>query len=82
MVLFNKELDITVEEFYQNNSLYADIKLTEWVYERDMTDKEKTENETYKTTGGYLCTRTFHEACRLWWSEAQEEEKNKFLNLP
>ena len=28
--------------------------LCEWVSELNMTDKEKEENETYKTTGGYL----------------------------
>lgn len=82
MILFNKELDITVEQFYMNNSLYADIQLTEWISEEYMTENEKIENETYKTTGWYLRRRTFHEACKLWWGEAEEEEKNKFLNLP
>lgn len=73
---------MTVEEFNSKYSLYANIKLTEWISEECMTEQEKTDHETYKTTGGYLRSRTFQEACLLWWSEAQEEEKNKFLTLP
>ena len=75
-------LDITVEEFNNKYSLYADLKLTEWISEEDMTDKEKEKYGTYKTTGWYLRYRTFQEACLLWWSEITEEEKNKFLTLP
>ena len=82
MVLFNNVLDMTVEEFYKKYSLCADIKLTEWISEEHMTDKEKEEFPTYKTTGGYLRSRTYHEACRLWWEEASEAEKNRFLMLP
>jgi hypothetical protein len=82
MILFNNVLDMTVEEFYNDYSLYANIKLTEWISDKDMTEKEKEEFPKYNTTGGYLRCRTFHEACILWWSEASEEEKNKFLTLP
>ena len=82
MVLFNQELDMTVEEFYAQYSIYACIRLTDWIFEEDMTEEEKETNATYKTTGGYLRKQTFHEACKLWWSEADEEEKNKFLTLP
>ena len=41
---------MTAEEFYRDYNLYANIKLTEWIMERDMTDKEKEDNPTYKTT--------------------------------
>jgi hypothetical protein len=82
MVLFNKVLDMTVEEFNAKYSLWANLKLTEWISEDYMTEKEKTDYETYKTTGGYLRSRTFYEACLLWWSEADESEKNKYLTLP
>ena len=82
MRLFNKELDMTAEEFYRDYSIYAEIKLTEWITESDMTDLEKESNPTYKTTGWYLKERTFEEACNLRWSEADKEEKQKFLDLP
>ena len=82
MRLFNKELDMTAEEFYRDYSIYAEIKLTEWITESDMTDLEKESNPTYKTTEWYLKERTFEEACNLRWSEADKEEKQKFLDLP
>lgn len=82
MVLFNKELDMTVEDFNNKYSLYANIKLTEWISTEYMTEQEKVNYPTFVTTGGYLRSRTFQEACLLWWSEASEEEKNKFLTLP
>jgi hypothetical protein len=49
MRLFNKELDMTAEEFYRDYRIYAEIKLTEWIRESDMTDLEKETNPTYKT---------------------------------
>ena len=70
MVLFNKELDMTVEEFNSKYPLHANIKLTEWITTEHMTEQEKKDNPTYETTGGYLRSRTFHEACLLWWSES------------
>ena len=82
MRLFNKDLDMTVEGFYNKYSLYADVKLTEWISEEYMTEKEKEDNQAYKTTGGYLRIRKFSDACQLWWSEANDREKNKFLTLP
>ena len=51
MVLFNKELDMTVEEFYNKYSLYANIKLTEWISTEHMTEKEKADYPTFETTG-------------------------------
>ena len=82
MRLFNKELDMTAEEFYRDYRIYAEIKLTEWIRESDMTDLEKETNPTYKTNEWYLKERTFEEACNLRWSEADKEEKQKFLDLP
>ena len=82
MILFNKELDITVEEFNSIYSLYASLELTEWIYESAMTEKEKLDNESYKTTGWFLRERSFEDACKLWWNKADDGEKNRFLTLP
>ena len=82
MRLFNKEIDMTPEEFYEEYRLYVDIKLTERIVEGDMTDKEKKENPTYETTWWYLKKREHKEACKLRWREAKEEERKKFLSLP
>lgn len=82
MILFNKTLDMTVEEFYKQYNLHADIQLNEWVLLSQMSGEEKKEFPDYITTGGYLKTLPYKDACRKWWSKASEKEKNKFLSLP
>lgn len=56
--LFNKD---SGWEFYdKNHNKFRDIirrytkSLCQWVYMKDMTEQEKQDNPTYKTTGGYL----------------------------
>ena len=44
-----------------------------------MTDEEKIENPSYKTTGGYLKKLTFEEACKNMWDCLTEEEKNTVI---
>ncbi len=81
MRLFEKELDMTVSQFYNEYNLYVEIPLNEWVYERDMTDDEKGANPKYKTNGGYLKTLDYKEACVKWW-EQNPDEHERFLTLP
>jgi len=48
-----------------------------------MTDQQKKDNPEHETTGGFLLKRTYKEAWALYWNtEATEEEKQRFLNLP
>ena len=82
MRLFEKELDMTAEEFYSNYSIYAELKLTEWVPTDVMTEAEKTENPSHSTAGGFLRIREYKDAWKLYWSETDDEGRNKFLNLP
>ena len=55
-----------------------------FIQEEDMTEEEKAKFPEHKTTGGYLkeqikpLTETFPEA----WKKLNEEEKQKWLNLP
>jgi hypothetical protein len=81
MRLFEKKLDMTVEEFYEKYDISADIPLNRWVDKRDMTDKERSEVEGWETMGGYLKTLDFKEACQTWWRENPSEHK-RFLDLP
>jgi hypothetical protein len=81
MRLFNKDLDMTVSEFYKKYSLYMDLPLTKWVCQEDMTDEEKKEVSCWETMGGYLKTLDFKEACRIWWAENEKQHK-RFLTLP
>jgi hypothetical protein len=61
---------------------YLDIYLTEWVLPEDMTEQEKADNPSWETCEGFLRERGFKEACVLAWSKADQETKDRFLNLP
>jgi hypothetical protein len=81
MRLFEKELDMTVEEFYEKYDISMDIPLNRWVDKEDMTAEEKKQNNGWETTGGYLKTLDFKEACQVWWSENSDNHE-RFLTLP
>ena len=79
-LFFNKPCSTPRDELDFPQFFYFD--LTEWIYEADMTDKEKEEFSTYKTTGGYLKKKKYKEAWREAWDKATEEDKKKCLTLP
>ena len=81
MRLFNKELEMTVSEFYNNYSLYADIPLNRWIDKENMTEEEKQNVKGWSEMGGYLKTLEFKEACKIWWNE-NPKEHDRFLSLP
>ena len=81
MRLFEKELDMTVEEFYNDNDLYIDLPLNVWVDKSDMTKEEKKANNSWKTTGGFLRTLDYKDAHRKWWAD-DPDDHDRFLNLP
>ncbi len=81
MRLFNKELDMTAEEFYDKYSLYADIPLSRWVDKEKMNEEEKKTVKGWETMGGYLKTLEYKEACQVWWNENTDEHE-RFLSLP
>ena len=81
MRLFNKELDITVSDFYKKYDISMNIQLNEWVSKSDMTEEEKANNPFYETTGGYLKTMDYKDACRKWW-EDNPNDHERFLTLP
>jgi hypothetical protein len=56
--------------------------LTEWVTGEDMNDKEKENNPSYKTTGGYLKVYGYQEAWRRSYDSATREEQLKIKDLP
>ena len=53
-----------------------------WIGGSMMTEEEKKENPTYKTTGGYLKTLEYKEAWAVFWRKTSEENRKKFLALP
>ena len=81
MRLFEKELDMTVTEFYDEYNLFMDIPLNRWINSINMTDEEKSEISNWSARGGYLKTLDFKEACQTWWSENHDDHE-RFLTLP
>ena len=81
MRIFNKEIDMTVKEFYEKYSLYADIPFNRWISKDKMTKEEKKTVEGWETMGGYLKTLEYKEAWQIWWEENPSEHK-RFLTLP
>jgi hypothetical protein len=81
MRLFETELDMTVDEFYNKYNIYMDIPLNTWVNKSDMTDVEKKEVSGWESVGGYLKTLDFKEACQKWWADNQDDHE-RFLTLP
>ena len=56
--------------------------LTDWVDKSDMTDQEKEDNPTYKSTGGYLKVYDYQEAFQASYAQATREEQLAIKDLP
>ena len=79
--VFNKPCAIDLwDEACKPSFLY--FNLTEWVAETDMTDEEKENSPTYKTTGGYLKSYDYKEAFQESYAKATNEDKELLLKLP
>jgi len=79
--IFNTWVDMTHEEFKKKYNIFADLPLHQWVNKEKMTDEEKETNPDWRTTGGYLKTIDFKQACRIWWAE-NPDRHHDFLSLP
>ena len=88
LYLFNKPTDFTWDEFEKifpiayNLLFYSSFPLTEWIDESNMSVKEKKENPSYKTTGGYLKKRTYKEAWQIMWNSWTKEQQDSIKKLP
>ena len=58
------------------------FNLTKWVSESDMTDKEKEDNPSYKTTEGYLKVYDYQEAWKIAYDKASKEDIELLKALP
>lgn len=86
IMLFNKASNISYVQWILSAArrLLNQIpkNVVEWVREADMTDKEKAEYPSYKTTGGYLKVLDESEGAQLWWDGLSEEERNVLKSIP
>ena len=83
MRMFNKDSDYTYPEFrdkFGHNDVF--LPVCSWINKKDMTDQEKKDVLSWETMGGYLKTLSYKEAWAKAWSEASEEQKDWYKNLP
>ena len=83
LTMFNKDSEMTWNEFF--NSEYYDaiysspFSLTEWIY---YTEEEMKDSPIRQAIGGYLKKYTFKEACKNWWDNMADENKDIIQSIP
>ena len=72
--IFNQPSGMSLKDWYSSKYYDAvcssDFNLTEWV------------EDEFKTEGGYLKTYTYKEACKNWWGNMDEENKEVVKSIP
>lgn len=82
---FNKPLKMSRSEFLNNKGvkiLNRNYENNWWIYSKNMTDKEKAAHPEHATTGGYLKTVSFKEACKIMWKKLTDKEKAEVTKIP
>lgn len=86
IMLFNKPSDWTFNDWLHSDArnLLGRIpkNVVEWIHSEEMTDEEKVEHPTYKTTGGYLKVLDESDCGQLWWDRLPDRQKNIIKALP
>ena len=86
IMLFNKPSDWTYNDWCESdarwllNQIPKDV--VEWIWSNDMTDEEKEQHPTYKTTGGYLKVLDESECGQLWWRGLSDRKKEVIKTMP
>jgi hypothetical protein len=78
--MFNKDTGMKRDDVSLPYWIFFDPNA--WVDESEMTDKEKIDNPTYKTTGGYLKEVDYKEAWAKAWEGTTKEERKQLFDLP
>lgn len=86
LLFFDQETEMTWNQ-WRNSRAYdllrnVDSRPTEWIYADDMTDQEKTDHPSYKTTGGYLKDRDISKAYQEWWDKLNDDQKQCIREIP
>lgn len=86
ILIFDKPSKWTIRDWWNSSArqLLNQIPkyIVKWIYESDMTDIEKEENPTYKTTGGYLKIINESETAQVWWDGLNTTDKNIIKSIP
>ena len=86
IMLFNKQSDMTYRDWCKSEARYLLNQIpkdvVEWIYSDNMTDEEKEQHPTYKTTDGYLKKLDETECGQLWWDSLSNHQKNIIKAIP
>ena len=86
ILIFDKPSNWTIEYWRNSDARYIlnniPKSIVEWICEFDMTDEEKEENPTYKTTGGYLKVFDKSESAQIWWDGLSNKNKEIIKSIP
>ena len=83
--IFDKESNMTLSEWRESRArriIAWNMETTVWIYQSNMTEQEKAQYPSYKTTGGYLKVFTYSEAWKNLWNSITNEEKQEIINIP
>jgi hypothetical protein len=83
--MFEKKTNMTNEEVYILPGMKAlnwHYENNWWIYSENMNVEEKKAHPEHETTGGYLKSIPFKDACTLMWSNMSDAEKKNVLALP
>ena len=84
--LFNKPSSWTYPDWLNSRARHLlnqiPKNVVEWVCSENMTDKEKAEYPTYKTTGGYLKVLDEADCAALWWGTLDDADKQTIMSIP
>ena len=86
--MFDKDCDWNYTDWTRSNARHIlldcpwPITIVKWIRESEMTDKEKDENPSYKTTGGYLKITGKKLNRQEWWDSLTEEDRDTVKALP
>lgn len=83
--IFDIQSDMTLSEWRDTEAsqiLSWNFDTNVWVSSEDMTVEEKNMCPSHKTTGGYLKTLSFKEACANMWNNLTDKEKDIIQSIP
>ena len=82
---FNKPLKMSRDEFLNIKGVQLldwNYENNWWIYSQNMTEEEKKAYPEHETTGGYLKTIPFKDACKLMWERLTNDEKKAVIAIP
>ena len=85
MTIFEKPTSLTREQVLELPGVMALNWAYEnnwWIYSKNMTEAEKMAHPEHETTGGYLKSIPFKDACVLMWQNMTDSEKQSVKEIP